>query len=124
MFDTVCTIPLKSDLFAQAVHPTEPIVSVGLASGHVFTYRLPPGANADSDNEEGDTTLASDCGFGTVETAWKTKRHPTGSCRTLGFGYDGKLLYSAGTDGIIKEADVTTGQVVSKILIPSEPYVY
>jgi WD40 repeat protein len=123
MFDTVCSIPLPSDLFTQAVHPKEPIVSVGLASGHVLTYRLSPGPNADSDDEEGDTTLASECGFGQVETAWKTRRHK-GSCRTLGFGYDGEHLYSAGTDGIIKAADVSTGEVVSKILIPAESYVY
>jgi WD40 repeat protein len=119
MFDTVCTIPLISDLFTQAVHPKEPIVSVGLASGHVYTYRLPPGG----DEEEGDTTLLSEAGYGQVETAWKTRRHKGGSCRTLGFGYDGEQLYSAGTDGIVKVADVSTGQVTSKILIPTEQYV-
>ena len=46
MFDTVCTLPLSADLFTQAIHPQEPVVSVGLATGHVQTFRLP--------NEEGD----------------------------------------------------------------------
>ncbi|KAF2651522.1 WD repeat-containing protein JIP5 [Lophiostoma macrostomum CBS 122681] len=115
MFDTVCTIPLSHELFAQAVHPSEPIVSVGLASGHVYTYRLPAGAS-DSD-DDADATLASESGFGQIETAWHTRRHK-GSCRTLAYGYDGAYLYSAGTDGIVKAAHVATGQVAAKIAIP------
>ncbi|KAF2476782.1 WD domain-containing protein [Lindgomyces ingoldianus] len=118
MFDTVCTIPLSHDLFAQAIHPTEPIVSVGLASGHVYTYRLPAGAS--DDNSDPDATLASENGFGHIETAWKTRRHK-GSCRTLGFDVDGTQLYSAGTDGIVKAADVGTGNVTAKIAIPRDP---
>lgn len=117
MFDTVCTIPLAHELFAQAVHPEEPIVSVGLASGHVHTYRLPAGA---SDDEDADTTLASENGFGCIDEAWKTRRHK-GSCRTLCFGYDGTQLYSAGTDGIVKAADTATGNVTAKIAIPHDP---
>lgn len=117
MFDTVCTIPLRSALFAQAIHPEEPVVSVGLASGHVYTYRLPAGAE---DDEDGDATLASENGFGQIETEWHTRRHKS-SCRTLGFSYDGAQLYSAGTDGIVKSADVGTGQVTSKIAIPLDP---
>lgn len=116
MFDNVCTIPLSADLFAQAIHPEEPIVSVGLASGHVYTFRLP----AADEDEDGDTTLASESGYGTIETTWKTRRHK-GSCRTLGFGHDGAHLYSAGTDGIVKMADVATGQVSAKIAIPLDP---
>ncbi|KAH7119832.1 WD40-repeat-containing domain protein [Dendryphion nanum] len=117
MFDTVCTIPLSHELFAQAIHPEEPIVSVGLASGHVHTYRLPAGA---SDNDDADETLASESGFGHIETTWKTRRHK-GSCRTLAFDVAGTQLYSAGTDGIMKAADVTTGQVTAKIAIPLDP---
>ncbi|KAF2110341.1 WD repeat-containing protein JIP5 [Lophiotrema nucula] len=117
MFDTVCTIPLSSELFTQAIHPEEPIVSVGLASGHVYTYRLPAGASEDDDPDE---TLASENGFGHLDTAWKTRRHK-GSCRTLCFGVDGAQLYSAGTDGIVKAADVATGNVTAKIAIPLDP---
>ena len=113
MFDTVCSIPLSHELFAQAIHPSEPIVSAGLASGHVYTYRLP----GDNDAE----AIASESGFGNIETTWKTRRHK-GSCRTLGFGIDGSQLYSAGTDSIVKAADVATGQVTAKIRIPNEPY--
>ena len=120
MFDTVCTIPLRSALFAQAIHPTEPVVSVGLASGHVYTYRLPA---ADGD-EDGDSTLVSEVsGVGQIATEWHTRRHK-GSCRTLGFGPDGAHLYSAGTDGIVKAADATTGQVTSKIAIPLDVYAW
>ncbi|KAJ4356955.1 WD repeat-containing protein jip5 [Ascochyta clinopodiicola] len=108
MFENVCAIPLDYDLFAQAIHPEEPIVAVGLASGHVQTYRLP----GDADN-----TTASASGFGHIDTVWKTRRHK-GSCRTLGFSIDGLQLHSAGTDGIVKVADTTTGQVSAKIAVP------
>jgi hypothetical protein len=118
MFQNICAIPLDHDLFTQAVHPEEPIVSVGLSSGHVQTYRLPAGASGDGD----DDTLASANGFGHIETAWKTRRHK-GSCRALAFAIDGLQLYSAGTDGIVKAADATTGRVVAKIAVPLDPYV-
>jgi WD40 repeat protein len=114
MFDTVCTLPLTSDLFAQAIHPSEPIVSVGLASGHVQTYHLP--AVATDESFDGDVTV-SESGFGTIDTAWRTRRHK-GSCRSLCFSADGSQLYSAGTDGLVKAADSQTGQVISKIAIP------
>lgn len=114
MFEEICSLPLNSDLLAQAIHPSESIVSVGLAGGHVLTYRLPPVAT--SDTSDGDIT-ASDNGFGHVDTIWKTRRHK-GSCRTLGFSVDGSQLYSAGTDGLLKAADSQTGQVLSKIAIP------
>lgn len=117
MFQNICAIPLDHDLFAQTIHPEEPIVSVGLASGHVQTYRLPAGASDDSDADE---TLASENGFGHIETAWKTRRHK-GSCRALSFGLDGAHLYSAGTDGIVKAADTATGNVTAKIAVPLDP---
>ncbi|KZM28633.1 hypothetical protein ST47_g224 [Ascochyta rabiei] len=110
MFENVCAIPLDYDLFAQAIHPHEPIVAVGLASGHVQTYRLP----GDAAN-----TTASARGVGHVDTVWKTRRHK-GSCRTLGFSLDGLQLHSAGTDGIVKVADTTTGQVAAKLAVPLE----
>jgi hypothetical protein len=114
MFENLCAIPLESDLFAQAIHPSEPIVAVGLASGHVQAYRLPAGASDDSDPDE---TLASESGFGHIETAWSTRRHK-GSCRTLAYSVDGLSLYSAGTDGIVKVADCATGRVTAKIAVP------
>lgn len=117
MFENVCAIPLDYDLFAQAIHPEEPIVAVGLASGHVQTYRLPGGG----DDDDSAATPAS--GFGHIDTVWKTRRHK-GSCRTLGFSVDGAHLYSAGTDGIVKVADSATGQVTAKIAVPLDPYVY
>lgn len=115
MFENVCAIPLDYDLFAQAIHPEEPIVAVGLASGHVQTYRLP----GDGDSDSG-VTPASESGYGHIDTVWKTRRHK-GSCRTLGFSVDGSQLYSAGTDGIVKVADSATGQVTAKIAVPLDP---
>jgi WD40 repeat protein len=114
MFENLCALQLDSDLFAQAIHPEEPIVAVGLASGHVQTYRLPAGASDDSDDDE---KPASEKGFGHIDTAWKTRRHK-GSCRALAWSVDGSSLYSAGTDGIVKVADTTTGKVTAKITVP------
>lgn len=117
MFDTVCTLPLSADLFSQALHPKEPVVSVGLATGHVQTFRLPV---EESDNE-GDAALNTSLrnGKGHIDTMWRTRRHK-GSCRTLGFGIDGETLYSAGTDGLVKIANSESGQVQNKIAIPFE----
>ncbi|KAF2140938.1 uncharacterized protein K452DRAFT_288334 [Aplosporella prunicola CBS 121167] len=109
MFDTVCNLPLSSDLFAQAVHPHAPLVAVGLSAGHVQAFRLPDEEAADGPAEHG---------FGQIETAWRTRRHK-GSCRALGFGTDGEVLYSAGTDGLVKAASAETGVVVAKMAVPS-----
>ncbi|KAI9834695.1 MAG: WD domain repeat-containing protein 55 [Phylliscum demangeonii] len=103
MFDTLCTLPLPSEVFAQALHPTEPILAVGLSAGHVHSYRLPA-------TDEGN-------GFGKLVTQWRTRRHK-GSCRSLSYSTDGEVLYSAGTDGIVKAAATSTGQVLAKIAVP------
>ncbi|KAH9826906.1 WD repeat-containing protein jip5 [Teratosphaeria destructans] len=110
MFDTLCSFPLSSDLFAQAVHPTEPLVAVGLSSGHVATLAVPS-----TDHVE----PGGSAGTGVVETTWKTKRHK-GSCRCLGYSGDGSSLYSAGTDGLVKAADSATGQVTGKVGVPPD----
>ena len=121
MLDTLCTLPLSSDLFAQAIHPSAPLVAVGLSSGHVQCLRLPP-VTGDND-ESNDAASASENGYGQVETAWRTRRHK-GSCRTLGFSFTGDALYSSGTDGVVKAASVETGKVFSKIAVPDDPYVH
>lgn len=105
MFDTVCSYPLGSDLFTQAIHPTEPLVSVGLSSGHVETFHLPP----PSENGK--------AGYGHIDTVWRTRRHK-GSCRSVAFGIDGEALYSAGSDGWVKAAKTETGRVGWKFAVP------
>ncbi|ETN38437.1 uncharacterized protein HMPREF1541_06472 [Cyphellophora europaea CBS 101466] len=142
MFDTICTLPLPADLFAQAVHPTESIVTVGLSSGHVITYRLPSGEEDEDSgsnssppppvpgtaNGNGPTPIistfrrsstASENGLGSIDTVWKTKRH-SGSCRCISYNHDGSLCYSGGTDGLVKAFNTETGKVVSKIAIPPD----
>ncbi|KAF2859033.1 putative nucleolar protein Jip5 [Piedraia hortae CBS 480.64] len=101
MFDTLCNFPLRADLFAQDVHPTAPLVAVGLSTGHVETLKLPP----------------AEARQGVVDTQWQTRRHK-GSCRALSYSVDGNQLYSAGTDGIVKAADSESGQVVGKVAVP------
>ena len=116
MFDTVCTLPLSSDLFTQAIHPKEPVVSVGLAAGHVQTFRLP----SEEIHSDDDASVSSSLnGKGHIDTMWRTRRHK-GSCRCLGFSVDGETLYSAGTDGLVKMAKSESGQVENKIAIPLE----
>jgi hypothetical protein len=111
MFEIICNFPLKSDLFAQAIHPKEPIIAVGLSSGHVETYRLPaldPESQAPGSPTRG-------CAF--VESLWRTRRHKI-SCRSLSYSVDGETLYSAGADGIVKAASSETGQVTAKVVLP------
>ncbi|CAD0096205.1 unnamed protein product, partial [Aureobasidium mustum] len=114
MFDTICTLPLSSELFSQALHPTAPLVAVGLSSGHVATLRLPA---IEGDDEDEAQAEAAATGRGQIEAAWRTRRHK-GSCRSLGYSLDGSTLFSAGTDGIVKGADSVTGKVVTKIAVP------
>lgn len=120
MFDTVCTLPLSGDLFAQAIHPSEPVISVGLSTGHVQTFRLPVEEEENNNDDEGDqgSVSSSRNGTGHIDTVWRTRRHK-GSCRTLAFGVDGETLYSAGTDGLLKAAKTETGVVENKIAIPT-----
>ncbi|KAH8816584.1 WD repeat-containing protein jip5 [Xylogone sp. PMI_703] len=118
MLENICTLPLSADLFTQALHPSEPIVAVGLSSGHVQTFRLPTvtGSSSDDEDGDGDTSVLS-TGTSTIDTEWRTRRHK-GSCRTLAYSHDGEVLYSAGTDGIIKAAASATGQVTAKFAVP------
>ncbi|CAF9905551.1 MAG: WD repeat-containing protein jip5 [Alectoria fallacina] len=110
MFNSICTYPIRSDLFAQAIHPASPLLALGLASGHVQLQRLPSSDPTEARNS-------------TIETAWRTRRH-RGSCRSLCFDHDGEHLFSAGTDGIVKVAATETGQVASKIAVPLHKYIY
>jgi len=89
MFENLCTLPLSSELFTQAIHPTEPILSVGLSSGHVESFRLPPVVGGSSDDEDDGNTSVLSTGTGTIETEWRTRRHH-GSCRTLAYSGDGE----------------------------------
>ncbi|KFY74296.1 hypothetical protein V499_05667 [Pseudogymnoascus sp. VKM F-103] len=126
LYENLCQLPLSSELFCQAIHPSEPIVAVGLSSGHVQAFRLPAeeeednAGSDDDDDDEGDTTTLSALSNGKshIETQWRTRRHK-GSCRSLGFSPDGEVLYSAGTDTLLKAFSPLTGIVTSKLLIPT-----
>lgn len=114
MFESICALPLSGELFTQAVHPSEPLIAVGLSSGHVSTLKLPP---VDEDGTPVSSGRRGSNGTDMVETAWRTRRHQ-GSCRNVAYSVDGRQLYSAGTDGLVKAADSETGRVVGKLAIP------
>lgn len=118
MFDTVCTFPLTSDVLAQSIHPTSPLLAVGLATGHVEILRLPHlSHNRSSPDSGGSDSDSGACKHPTIDTVWSTRRHK-GSCRSLAFSADGAFLFSAGSDGLVKAAVTETGHVVSKIAVP------
>ncbi|KAH6957973.1 WD40-repeat-containing domain protein [Ilyonectria sp. MPI-CAGE-AT-0026] len=116
MFENTCTLPLQADVFTTALHPTEPLLTVGLSSGHVETFRLPPG-NSSDESADGDTSVLSD-GKGMIDTIWRTRRHK-GSCRSVVYAHDGSAMFSAGTDSLVKHFDSATGRVLSKLAIPT-----
>lgn len=135
-FDNICTLPLPTDVFAAVVHPSKPIITVGLASGHVIAYGLPPVDTEETAEQDTQprresfnctnsilsqrrrSSSASENGLGSIETIWKTRRHK-GSCRALAYNHAGSICFSAGTDGLVKAFRSESGKVVSKVALPA-----
>src|SRR3954467_8367622 len=95
MYDNLCSLPVSSDTASLAVHPSEPLVTVGLVTGQVLTFRLPPSTTSENGSATGpgSPSISSADGKSTVQTLWKTHRHK-GSCRCLAYSNDGAGEYS------------------------------
>lgn len=91
-YEILCQLPLSDELFTQAIHPNEPVVAVGLSSGHVQSFRLPADEEDEADDsDDGAGTSVRSNPVGTIDTMWRTRRHK-GSCRSVGYSLDGESM--------------------------------
>jgi hypothetical protein len=110
-------------LFAAKCHPSEPVFITGTATGHVQAYRYDIDKlleiYEDQDKFPYDISCVKydDFDDDSIISQWHTKRHKK-SCRDLCFDLPsgGEKVHTVGAEGVIKTADVKTGQVINKFL--------
>ncbi|RPB22382.1 hypothetical protein L211DRAFT_826935 [Terfezia boudieri ATCC MYA-4762] len=112
-------LELDSDLFSLSTHPTERLLATGESSGRVGVWGWPEEENVE-DNDDDDEKKEEEEKRGNEQwwqKTWSAKRHK-GSARCVRFSGDGEVLFSTGTDSLLKAASTSTGKVISKSWLP------
>lgn len=128
---------ISDPLFAAAFHPSANIFATGTAKGYLRLMKydanklenaivqqkepvssgaeeeLPPWTSIGVYGEEVDL---DDVINDDVQVCWKANQHKK-SCRDIKFDYEGKHIYTAGHDGILKKTDVETGKAIGETSI-------
>lgn len=110
-------------LFAAKCHPSEPVFITGTVTGHVQAYRYDIDKLLEIYEDQAKFPYDISCvkyddfDDDSITSAWHTKRHKK-SCRDLCFDLPsgGDKVHSIGSEGVIKTADVRTGQVINKFI--------
>ena len=131
----ILELKYSDPLFGVILHPSEPIIVSGLATGHIYCHSYDCAklkklveenekkyaSSSSKDVQQKKTwcvvdVLSKENESEGLTLLWKTRRHK-GSVRSMCFEADGKFMYSIGADNVLKKSDTKTGKVVKKVTL-------